>query len=341
MRQFNIFRGTKGWLSMYESIVRFRYMRNQKEVERRVKILGFWSKHREKATKDAFGVSRRTLFRWRKALTEAQGKLPALDPKSTAPKRRRSRLYDSRYLERIIALRKKHYRIGKKKIAVILHVSESYVGRTIVDLKKRRLLPAFKHVSLSARTGRVIERIRHTRKKLRRPKGTRVVEVDTVVRFVDGLKRYIITAIDTETRFAFAGAYKNHSSTSAKDFLAKYRSLAPIPAVQTDNGSEFAGYFDDACRRLSIRRYHTYPRCPRMNGHVERFNRTLSEEFIQHHRALLRDDVDAFNGTLVDYLLWYDTERPHEALSLLPPMRYIMSTLPATECQMWWTCTAR
>ena len=61
-------------------------MRNKQEVERRIKILGFWIEHGEKATRDAFNISRRTLYRWRKALKDAQGKLPALDPKSTVPR---------------------------------------------------------------------------------------------------------------------------------------------------------------------------------------------------------------------------------------------------------------
>src|SRR3989344_1333642 len=341
MRQFNIFRGMKGWLFMWERTIRWLHMRNEAEVRRRAKVLDFWGVHGDRATKDAFDVSRATLFRWQQALAQSRGRLDALDPKSTAPKRRRKRAYDSVYLERVIELRTRHHRIGKKKLAVLLGVSESYAGRTIADLKQRRLLPAPSHVSVSARTGKVIEHIRRKRRKLRRPQGVRVVEVDTVVRFVDGLKRYIVTAIDTETRFAFAGAYKNHSSASAADFLSKYRSLAPIPALQTDNGSEFAGYFDDACRRLSITRYHTYPRCPRMNGHVERFNRTLSEDFIQHHRAALRDDLGRFNEALVDWLLWYDTERPHQSLGMLPPLGYIVSTLSARESQRCWTNTTR
>ena len=339
MRQFNIFNGTKGWLSMYESVIRFRYMRNQKEVERRVKILGFWQEHGEKATKDAFGVSRRTLFRWQKVLGESGGKLPSLDPKSTAPKKRRSRIYDPAYLERVIELRRHHPRLGKRKLAVLLNVSESYAGRTIFDLKKRGLLPQRRKVFLHGRTGRIHERQAVRRKKLRRPKGKRVVEVDTVVRFVGGLKRYIITAVDTETRFAFAAAYKNHSSASAADFLAKYLELAPIPALQTDNGSEFAALFDDACKKHEITRYHTYPRSPRMNGHVERFNRTLSEDLIAQYLSLLRDDLNAFNEKLVEWLIWYNTERPHESLSLKSPLQFIIAQLPASECQRYWTRT--
>ena len=76
-----------------------------------------------------------------------------------------------------------------------------------------------------------------------------------------------------------------------------------------------------------------------MNAHVERFNRTIDEEFLKWNRALLRDDVAAFNDALVDWLLWYNGERPHYALGQISPFRFMMQSLPVEECQMWWTHT--
>ena len=55
---------------------------------------------------------------------------------------------------------------------------------------------------------------------------------------------------------------------------------------------------------------------------IERFNRTISEEFIVYHRALLRDSVSDFNHTLNDWLHWYNEERPHESLGFLSPLEY-------------------
>jgi transposase InsO family protein len=110
-------------------------------------------------------------------------------------------------------------------------------------------------------------------------------------------------------------------------------------AIQTDNGSEFALNFEQACRAQSITHFHTYPRSPKMNAHVERFNRTLDEEFLQYHRALLRDDMRAFNEKLIDWLLWYNGERPHYALGQVAPLRFMMQSLPVGECQRWWTYT--
>ena len=316
-------------------------MRNQDEVRRRVKILGFWKEHGHKATTDAFGASRRTLYRWQKALGDSGGKLPALDPKSTAPKGRRRRVYPSGFIDRVIDLRKSHHRIGKKKLATLLGVSESYAGRTLTDLTKRNLLPAYTKLSLYAQRGRLIARSAVYQKKIRRPKEKRGIEIDTVIRFVDGVKRYIYTAINVETRFAFAGAYTNHSSASATDFLTKLIEVSPHPVteIQSDNGSEFALLFRDACESRHITHYHTYPRSPKMNAHVERFNRTLSEDFIQQRRGVLRDDLHHFNDLLIDWLLWYNTERPHQSLGMLSPLRYIVSMLSAEECQRWWTRT--
>jgi transposase InsO family protein len=115
-------------------------------------------------------------------------------------------------------------------------------------------------------------------------------------------KRYILTAIDVERKFAFAGAYTNHSSLSAKDFLLKLKTVCPfeIKEIQTDNGSEFANHFHSACDDLGITHYHTYPRSPKMNAHIERFNRTISEGFIMRNRMLLAMDIDSFNEKLID-----------------------------------------
>ncbi len=127
-------------------------MRNKPEVDRRVKILGFWKEHGTKATRDAFKVSERTLYRWQAILEENKGRLNALDPKSTAPKGRRKRIVLPEVETYIIRERTEHPRLGKAKLAVMMQAegyqtSESYVGRVISDLKKRTLLPPRKKLS--------------------------------------------------------------------------------------------------------------------------------------------------------------------------------------------------
>jgi transposase InsO family protein len=296
---------------------------------------------------DAHHISRRTLYRWQAALEKTNGKLEGLNARSTAPIRRRHRAVDPILRTRIITLRTAHPRLGKAKLHAIL-VQEGYalsistIGRILSDLKEKGALPSPVRLSLSGKTGKLIERsVRPRKKRRRRPRGYRVLEIDTIVRYIDGAKRYLLTAIDTETRSAFATAYTNHGSAPAADFLRHAMEAIPNAplAIQTDNGSEFALHFAEAAEAIGLLHFHTHPRSPKENAHVERFNRTVDEEFLSSHRALLRDNVARFNDEFMDWLLWYNAERPHHALGLRSPFRAMMEALPPGECQMWWTNT--
>ena len=354
MRIRSNLKGTKGWLYMWERGIRFRYMRNKKEVDRRVKALTFWNTYGLAATRDAYHVSRPTLFRWKKALTDSDGKLNALDPRSTAPIHRRQRIAPFGTETFIIEERTTHPRIGKEKLAVLLkdekniQLSDSTVGRIIADLKKRGLVRSYTRISLYGKTGRVIARKEpHRKPKQRVPKDFRpekagdLIEIDAIILIQDGTRRYILTAIDRESDFAFAYAYKTLSSTMARDFLGKLLKVAPfvIRRIQTDNGSEFAKHFEDELARLGIPHFHTYPRSPKMNAFIERFNRTIQEEFAYGHRKELATDIEHFNRSLMDWLIWYNTKRPHHSLGLVSPMQYLVSTLSAEESHMLWTST--
>lgn len=345
MAFFNKFRGTRGFKSTWERVIRFRYMITEQAKER-AKILSFWKKYGMEATKEAFKVSRPTLFRWQKKLKANLGKLENLNKKSTAPIHRRKRTVPEAVEAFILKERGQTPRLSKDKLSVMMKnekvadLSPSTVGRMINDLKFQGKLPKNTKLSVSGKTGKLIERVYKPRKKLRRPKGYRVLEVDTVVRFVDGVKRYILTGIDIEKRTAFATAYTNHGSRSAADFLSKTRQVLPLcpKNVQTDNGSEFALHFHQAVEETGLH-FNTHPRSPKENAHVERFNRSLNEEFLVYHRSLLRDNVPEFNKKLIDWLIWYNTRRPHYALHMLSPLQYICSKLTVPESQKCWTDT--
>ena len=348
MRQFNIFKGTKGWISTWERVVRFRDM-IQEIAQKRAATLTFWQKYGDQATKEAFGVSRATLFRWQRKLKETSGKLEGLNRQSTAPKSRRRRIIPEAVVNLILAERENDPRLGKDKLAVLLRedkiadYSASTVGRILNDLKKRGRLPNRVKLSFYARTGRLIERNTKPRKVKLRSKGHQgnLVKADTVIRFTNGIKRYRLTALDCERKFAFAYAYSSHSSKQAADFLQLFRNLAPFPVthIQTDNGSEFANHFEAEVMTAGLVHFHTYPRCPKMNAEIERFNRTVVEAFVNRNRMSLAYDLEAFNQKLMAWLLWYNTRRPHQSLGQVSPLRYICSQLPAPESHMCWTST--
>ncbi|MBC7328923.1 transposase family protein [bacterium] len=65
--------------------------------------------------------------------------------------------------------------------------------------------------------------------------------------------------------------------------------------VQTDNGSEFAGEFEDFLRNKGIIHFYTHPKRPQENGYVERFQRTIQEYFIDVY-PLDSTDIEEFNN---------------------------------------------
>ena len=81
----------------------------------------------------------------------------------------------------------------------------------------------------------------------------------------------------------------------------------------------------------------SYPRHPKINGYIERVNRTLEEEFIDYNLYLLSDDVNAFNSELIEYFIWYNTERPHHSLNNLSPMAFMIKYY--LKPQIFWTYT--
>ena len=311
---------------------------DESEVAReRHRILRFYDTYGEKATKEAFSVDRKLIHVWKKRLRGNDGRLEALIPRSTRPIKVREMKIDPRIVEWMRQMRQQHPRMGKEKLkpfldkycqeANIPSVSESTIGKII----KR-------HKFFYQRSGRVYHDPGRCMKGPRsKPKRLRVLhapkhaefghfQADSSVKFMDGIRRYMISAIDSTLKFSFSSCYSHLTSRAAKDFLTRLEVVYPLPikSLQTDNGAEFLGDFDAYLKHKGIPHYFTYPRCPKINGCVERFNRTLKEEFINHNLHLI-DDLPRFREKLVDYLIFYNTERPHKTLGLKSPLDYLIS----------------
>lgn len=320
------------------------------EAKKRARILTFWKRYGLKATKEAFGVSRATLFEWKKRLRAGKGSLLSLNPKDRTPRQRRKRIWPIEVTRAIKIIRSEHPNLGKEKIHPELKEfcekqrlpcpSVATIGRIIADdPKKMRLL-----VSKPSCAGRRIQR-KDRKTKARKPKGYtpsrpgECIAFDTVEKILHGSRRYVITATDVYSRFAFAYATRSHGSKEASDvFRAIFRSFPyKIGQVLTDNGSEFMKSFQTELDHASIPHWHTYPRTPKMNAHCERFNRTIQEEFVDWNLHLLQDP-DQFNKKLADWLVWYNTKRPHKSLKLQSPVQFLIHENPE-ESRMRWAHT--
>ncbi len=329
-------------------------------IEHRVKILTFYERFGLEATKEAYGVSRATIFNWKKQLKLSHGKLSYLAPHSRRPHTVRQPSDYSWHKQQIISLRTKHPGLGKDKLKVLLddacrkdhhqELSVSTVGRLLTYLQNNGRLASRRQLSYISKTGRLVNKMSNKPrlKKVRRSgfkpqEPGDLVQVDCVIKIISGLRRYVISAIDYRSEFAFSYGYTTLSSTTATDFLVKLIQVAPfsIKRVQTDNGSEFYKHFHEATVKLNITHFWNYPRSPKMNAKIERYNRTVQEEFVDWHLDEFSLDVARLNDLLMDYLIWYNTERPHWTLKLKSPMQYLLEGLQLNEAQsnMYWTDT--
>ncbi|HBB56650.1 TPA: hypothetical protein DEW47_01465 [Patescibacteria group bacterium] len=332
--------GVKGFLTVYNDAIRYRYMITAKAKEK-TRTLIFWEKYGLEATLDAFPDKKRsTYYSWKDQWIKGGKKIEALNEKSREPQTKRKRLWPDEVKNEIKRLRSRevHPNLGEKKLYPLLLKfcgSNNFkcpkpitIGRIIKDCGGLRTFP--QKVSHFGKIKKV-----NRQKVLRKPKDFKplypghLVALDTVERFVNGCRRYVITFEDIYTRFSFAWATKSHASSAAKEFFDLCVKVFPFSYqflyVLTDNGSEFKKHFDAELRRLRMVHFHTYPKTPKMNAHLERFNRTIQDEFIDYHSFLLLTP-DKFNNRLIDYLIFYNTERVHCAFqNKLSPIQFMMS----------------
>ena len=340
------YRGIKGILKTYDYAVRLAHMITEK-AKHRAKVLTFWKTYGLKATKDAFNTKRSTLYEWQRRLRNGNGKLETLNPGKRTPQTKRKRIWKFEIIQMIKELRTQHPNLGKDKIYDELEPwcrergwecpSESTIGRIIKDAGGLRIYPQkVSHFGKVKKLKRV--------KKLRKPKDFipqypgHLVALDTIVRIVMGRRIYIITFVDIYSRVAFAYATTSHASKAAADFFILIQKAFPykIKYLITDNGSEFMKHFSEELKRQHVIHWHTYPRCPKMNAHCERFNRTIQEEFVDFHAHQLLN-TDIFNAELANYLIWYNTKRSHHSLNRVSPFQFL--TNYHHQSSLGWTYT--
>ena len=325
------------------------------KAKHKYKVLCFWEKHGLEATIEAFNVKKRTLYDWKNKLKKRGGKPESLNEKSKTPKTKRKRIWPLEVINEIRRLREKYPNLGKEKIYPELKIfcegrklkcpKPKTIGRLISDLGGLRKFPQkVSHFGKIKKANR--------QKVLRKPKDFKpqyaghLVALDTIEKFVYGMRRYVITFEDIHTRFAFAWSTSSHASLAAKEFFSICIKIFPYPIifVLTDNGSEFKKHFNEELNRLYLTHFHTYPRTPKMNAHCERFNKTIQEEYIDYHLYELID-TKKFNYNLMDWLIWYNTRRVHYAFkNKYSPVQYMIyleqqSISNSQKCKSGWPHT--
>ena len=306
-------------------------------AQERLRIINFYHQHGEVATKQAFRADRKVISRWKIKLNQSGGRLSALVPLPTTPHHTRVPQTDSKIIDWIKSERAAHPRIGKQKLKPDLDiycqkqgiptVSESTIGNVI---KRHRFFfqkqgkayhnPSSKWAQNQVRRKKRL-RIKHS------PKPTEYGHIlsDTVVRITDGIKDYFMNAIDAKMKFALSLRYPRITSRNMKDFYHRFKQVYPgtINIWQSDNGSENLGEFDQQLAIDGIPHLFIYPRCPQIDTFIERYNRTLQEEFIDYHLDTIHDHK-VFSQKLADWNIYYNTKRRHHSLGLKSPINCLI-----------------
>ncbi len=298
-------------------------------------VLEHYYKYGWRSACDAFKVGKSTLYEWKKGFEQSGKTLISLVPKSTRPKHYRQSLVDYRLIELIKALREKRHNISKYKLKPFVDTYAEYLGVPSMSvsaigkvIKKKHIFFPIPGVAKTVRKNKYARGRTNKSPKVRKPG---YIEVDSVVIYLEGKRHCFICVIDIFTKFAHVKQVAHLSSTQALRALKEFQQYygRPIHTVQTDNGSEFLKAFHAYLEAEHIRHQFIYPRCPRINGVVERFNRTIQEECINRNLDIVYD-TKQFNKELSEYLSWYNYRRPHAALNYLSPVNFVQTYFP--EC---------
>lgn len=305
------------------------------EAAKRLRWFDHYSRsHNAQLTCRYFGISAQTFYRWKRRFDPYD--LTTLEDESRRPCHVRTPQTPAAVVSRILELRRQYPRWGKDKLVVLLKregikVSTSTVGRTLGRLKKRGVLVE----PLNIRQARAARRRRwKPRYAVRKPHGYRIdapgdlVQLDTLqVKLNTGTIRWQFSARDVICRWDRARAYQRPTSFSASLFLEYLERKFPFPirAIQIDGGSEFKKHFEEACQMKNVRLFVIPARSPKLQGHVERANRTHREEF--YEVETIGSTLEEHNRQLEHWTNTYNTIRPHQSLAYLTPQEYYRAWL--------------
>lgn len=179
-----------------------------------------------------------------------------------------------------------------------------------------------------------------TYKRWERGRPMELWQMDVVggVLLEDGTEAKVLTGVDDHSRFCVcAGVMARATARAVCGFFAQALERHGVPEeVLTDNGKVFTNrfgltpsevLFDKLCRENGIIHRLTAPASPTTTGKVERFHRTLRQEFLcgQIFTSLLiaQHELDA-------WVQAYNCERPHQSLKMATPADRFTRPFPAS-----------
>ena len=275
---------------------------------------------------ERFQVSATTAARW--AGRYRQLGAAGMADRSSRPHRSPART-PTRLERRIIKVRVTR-RWGPARIGYLLGLHPSTVHRVLARYRLARLS------WLDRATGRVVRRYEH-----RAPGDLIHVDIKKLGRIPDGGGHrahgrcdgmrirgaarpgwaYLHNAVDDHSRLAYTEILADESKETAAAFWTRAHAYftscgITVARVLTDNGNCYRSHRFAEALGNQITHKRTRPYRPQTNGKVERFNRTLLEEWA--YTRLYRSEAERA-AAFPDWLHSYNHHRGHTALGGLPP----------------------
>jgi len=147
---------------------------------------------------------------------------------------------------------------------------------------------------------------------------------------------YLLGLIDGYSRVAWVEVLEDKKAITVmfaalKAFnILKKQFGIEIDAIMSDNGAEFGSEpytkhkenhpFERLLMEMQMKHVYTKPYRPQTNGKIERFWKTLKEDFIED---VLYQDLDDLKEELLGFLAYYNEHRPHSAIGGKKPIQMI------------------
>ncbi|MBI4993624.1 DDE-type integrase/transposase/recombinase [Candidatus Wolfebacteria bacterium] len=267
-----------------------------------------------------FCLTRYTIRSWQKRLVQLGPR--GLNDESHRPRNLRQTAVSWEIVSKVVRIRKQYPAWSKYKIQGILKqeniiISASTIGRI---LKRKNMIKTKISIKRS-------QAAKNPRKRF--PRGFKVsqagdmVQIDTKhIMTIGGRKFYQFTAIDVLGKGRVLRVYSSATSRNGAHFLQECVNNFDfeIKNIQTDNGSEFLGKFDELCKKLNIPHYFIYPRHPKQNCYVESSHSADEREFYQ--QGNISPILEVMQKRIVDWQNVWNKIRPHESLNYLTPEAY-------------------
>ena len=148
-----------------------------------------------------------------------------------------------------------------------------------------------------------------------------LIQVDTVHRIYGSGRLYVYALLDVYSRWAHALAVAKIGANPSAVFLSAGPLIKPALASKRfrAHDPEFSKWFIKKLETAGIAHRHSRVCTPNDNARLERFNRTIQEEYI----ARLPGSIAVWNKELPQYLHHYNFERPHMGIHWKTPMEML------------------